>query len=178
MDAVISNCVINLTANKATVLAEAARVLRRSRRLAISDVIANAGMDDETKADMVAWTECVAGVLTEEQFRHALTQSGFNDRKITEIPRVYPHASAAFIKGDQEHGVKDAGSGIQDGLDILRTRTQVGTAWVFGLQLSEQGDHGLSVPVGDPGTVANSDEVDVEHGVDPVHGAGRTGTLG
>ena len=75
----------------------------------------------------------------------------------------------------RQEGVKDAGAGVQDGLDVLSTRTQVGEAWMFRLQLPEEGDHGLTLPVDDPGSVADSDEVAMEHGVDPVHGARETG---
>ncbi len=79
---------------------------------------------------------------------------------------------------NRKKGVKDAGAGVQDGLDVLGARTQVGKAWMFRLQLPEEGDHGLPLPVGDPGPIADGDEVAVEHSVDPVHGTRGTGTLG
>jgi arsenite methyltransferase len=60
VDVVISNCVINLSADKPQVLREAARVLRSGGRFAISDVVADPDMDDATRADMAAWTGCVA----------------------------------------------------------------------------------------------------------------------
>ena len=72
VDVVISNCVINLAADKRVVLAEAARVLRPGGRFAVSDVIADEGMDDATRADMQQWTGCIAGALTEAEFRAAL----------------------------------------------------------------------------------------------------------
>jgi len=65
VDVVISNCVINLSADKPKTLREAARVLRPGGRFAISDVIARPDLDDTTKADMAAWTGCIAGALTE-----------------------------------------------------------------------------------------------------------------
>src|SRR5215216_2746605 len=61
VDVVISNCVINLAADKRVVLAEAARVLRAGGRFAVSDVIADADMDQATRADMAQWTGCIAG---------------------------------------------------------------------------------------------------------------------
>ncbi|MGH9291486.1 MAG: arsenite methyltransferase [Acidimicrobiales bacterium] len=98
VDVVISNCVINLAADKGVVLAEAARVLRRGGRLAISDVIADADMDAGTRTDMVAWTGCVAGALTEAQFRQALAEAGFSNVEIIETHRVHPHAAAAIVR--------------------------------------------------------------------------------
>lgn len=69
VDVVISNCVINLSGDKPQVLREAARVLRAGGRFAVSDVIADPNMDDATRADMAAWTGCIAGALTETEFR-------------------------------------------------------------------------------------------------------------
>jgi arsenite methyltransferase len=98
VDVVISNCVINLSAEKPKVIAEAARVLKPGGRLAVSDVIADPGMDDATKADMSAWTGCIAGALTEAEFRAALTEAGLDDIEISETHRVHEHASAAIIR--------------------------------------------------------------------------------
>ena len=67
VDVVISNCVINLSGDKPKVIAEAARVLRPGGRFAVSDVIADPDMDDATRADMAAWTGCIAGALTEAE---------------------------------------------------------------------------------------------------------------
>jgi arsenite methyltransferase len=98
VDVVISNCVINLTADKPQVLAEAARVLRPGGRFAVSDVIADEDMDDATRADMAAWTGCIAGALTETEFRNALTAAGLTDAEFRETHRVHEHAAAAIIR--------------------------------------------------------------------------------
>jgi arsenite methyltransferase len=98
VDVVISNCVINLAADKNLVLAEAARVLRGGGRLAFSDVIADDGMDETTKADMAEWTGCIAGALTQNEFAEALTTAGFTDIDIRLTHRVHAHAQAAIIR--------------------------------------------------------------------------------
>jgi SAM-dependent methyltransferase len=80
------------------VLAEAARVLKPGGRFAVSDVIADPDMDEATKADMAAWTGCIAGALTEAEFRAALTDAGLTGVEIRETHRVHEHAAAATIR--------------------------------------------------------------------------------
>ena len=98
VDVVISNCVINLAADKRVVLAEAARVLRSGGRFAVSDVIADEGMDEATRADMAQWTGCIAGALTEAEFRAALAGAGFVDVEIRPTHRVHEHAGSAIVR--------------------------------------------------------------------------------
>jgi arsenite methyltransferase len=98
IDVVISNCVINLSGDKARVLAEAARVLRPGGRFAVSDVIADENMDDATRADMQAYTGCIAGALTEAEFREQLAAAGFSDIEIQPTHRVHASASAAIVR--------------------------------------------------------------------------------
>jgi arsenite methyltransferase len=98
VDVVISNCVINLSGDKPRVIAEAARVLRPGGRFAVSDVIADEDMDDATRADMQAYTGCIAGALTRREFEQILTSAGFQDIEIQEAHRVHESASSAIIR--------------------------------------------------------------------------------
>jgi len=120
VDVVISNCVINLAADKAKVLAEAARALRPGGRLAIADVIADEEMDDTARADMRSWTGCIAGALTRSEFSSALRAAGFVDIEIDETHRVHERAVAATVRArraapdsccgsDEHHGCCDPG---------------------------------------------------------------------
>jgi arsenite methyltransferase len=98
VDVVISNCVINLAADKRKVLAETARVLRPGGRFAVSDVIADPDMDEATRADMRQWTGCVAGALTRTEFEEALAAAGLTDIEIHETHRVHEHAGSAIVR--------------------------------------------------------------------------------
>jgi arsenite methyltransferase len=98
VDVVISNCVINLAADKTRVLRETARVLRSGGRFAVSDVIADDDMDEATRADMRQWTGCVAGALTRAQYEDALMVAGLVDLEIRETHRVHEHAGSAIIR--------------------------------------------------------------------------------
>jgi arsenite methyltransferase len=98
VDVVISNCVINLAADKSRVLAEAARVLRPGGRFAVSDVVAAEDMDAATRADMAAWTGCIAGALTDREFRATLAGAGFEAIEIVPTHKVHEHAESAIIR--------------------------------------------------------------------------------
>ena len=98
VDVVISNCVINLSADKLQVIREVARVLKRGGRFAVSDVIADPDMDAATKADMAAYTGCIAGALTEDELREALGASGLTDVEIRPTHRVHDQAASAIVR--------------------------------------------------------------------------------
>lgn len=98
VDVIVSNCVLNLSGDKPRVLREAARVLRAGGRFAVSDVIASPDMDDATRADMAQWTGCIAGALTEQEFRDGLAAAGFTDVEIRPTHQVHEFASSAIIR--------------------------------------------------------------------------------
>jgi arsenite methyltransferase len=98
VDVIISNCVINLSGDKPQVLREAARVLKPGGRFAVSDVVADPDMDDATRQDMQAYTGCIAGALTHQEFTEALQSAGLTDVFITETHRVHDKAGSAIIR--------------------------------------------------------------------------------
>ena len=88
VDVVISNCVINLSADKDRVLREAFRVLKRGGRFAVSDVVVRGTVPDEVRKSMLLWVGCVAGALEEDDYRSRLIQAGFADVSF-EVTRTY-----------------------------------------------------------------------------------------
>lgn len=94
VDVVISNCVINLSADKGQVLREAYRVLAPGGRFAVSDVVFLGQFPQEIRADLEAWAGCIAGALEEDTYRHLLNEAGFVDIDI-EVTRRYSVADVA-----------------------------------------------------------------------------------
>jgi arsenite methyltransferase len=88
VDVIISNCVINLAADKDRVLREAFRVLKPGGRFAVSDVVTRGDVPAEIRKSMLAWVGCVAGALEESEYRAKLIAAGFQDVGI-EPTRVY-----------------------------------------------------------------------------------------
>ncbi len=88
VDVIISNCVINLSADKDKVLREAFRVLRPGGRFAVSDVVTRGEILPEIRQSVLAWVGCIAGALEEEDYRSKLVAAGFEQIGI-EPTRIY-----------------------------------------------------------------------------------------
>src|SRR6185436_13311882 len=88
VDVIISNCVINLAADKSKVLAEAFRVLKPGGRFAVSDVVIRGEVPAVVRQSLELWVGCVAGALTDEEFLTKLRAAGFQDPSI-EPTRIY-----------------------------------------------------------------------------------------
>ena len=88
VDVIISNCVINLSADKDRVLTEAFRVLKPGGRFAVSDVVTRGPVPDEVRKSMLLWVGCIAGALSEDEYDSKLAHAGFTETSI-EPTRVY-----------------------------------------------------------------------------------------
>src|SRR6266436_3506197 len=88
VDVIISNCVINLSADKGRVLCEAFRVLKPGGRLAVSDVVTRGEVDAQIRQNILLWVGCVAGALDENEYREKLRAAGFEQISI-EPTRIY-----------------------------------------------------------------------------------------
>ena len=88
VDVIISNCVINLSADKDRVLREALRVLKPGGRFAVSDVVTRGEIPAEIRRSVLLWVGCVAGALEDTEYRNKLQQAGFENIEI-EPTRVY-----------------------------------------------------------------------------------------
>jgi SAM-dependent methyltransferase len=99
VDVVISNCVINLSADKPAVLAEMARVVRPGGRLGISDVVADDELTSAERAERGSHVGCIAGALSFAEYRAGLTAAGFTDVAVTPSHAVADGMWSAIITG-------------------------------------------------------------------------------
>ena len=112
VDVVISNCVINLSADKDAVLAEAYRVLKAGGRFAVSDVVVRGEVPAELRRSVELWIGCVAGALDESEYRAKLAKAGFEEIAV-EPTRIYTAESARdFLAGA---GLGDEAIAAMDG---------------------------------------------------------------
>ena len=100
VDVIISNCVINLSADKGKALREAYRVLKPGGRFAVSDVVTRGEIRPEIRKSMLLWAGCVAGALGDEEYREKLAAAGFEQIGI-EPTRIYRAEDACGCFGDE-----------------------------------------------------------------------------
>ncbi|HUR95488.1 MAG TPA: arsenite methyltransferase [Gemmatimonadales bacterium] len=99
VDVIISNCVVNLSGDKRRVITEAFRVLKPGGRFAVSDVVVRGEVPPEVRSSIELWVGCVAGALTEQEFRSLLEDAGFEAIGI-EATRIYEFEDArTFLTG-------------------------------------------------------------------------------
>jgi SAM-dependent methyltransferase len=99
VDVIISNCVVNLAADKAQVLREAFRVLKPGGRFAISDIVVRGAMPTGVRESMEAWAGCLAGALEDDEFLRLLAEAGFVEASV-EPTRVYTADDARSALGE------------------------------------------------------------------------------
>jgi SAM-dependent methyltransferase len=117
VDVIVSNCVINLSPDKAQVLREAFRVLRPGGRFAVSDIVLRQPLPAEVKRSIEAWSSCIAGALQETEYRQLLSGAGFEEVTV-EPTRVYTKEDASEITGADSccgGGVMDFDPALIDG---------------------------------------------------------------
>jgi arsenite methyltransferase len=109
IDVIISNCVINLSADKDRVLREAFRVLRPGGRFAVSDVVVRGEIAPEVRQSVLAWVGCIAGALEEKEYRGKLSAAGFEQIEIepTRIYRIEDAREFLFSSGIDMDAIRE-----------------------------------------------------------------------
>jgi arsenite methyltransferase len=112
VDVVISNCVINLSADKARVLREAFRVLRPGGRFAVSDVVVRGEVSESVRQSMLLWVGCIAGALEESDYLAKLQSAGFSDVEL-EPTRIYDIEDARVFLTEAGISVDDVAHQVE-----------------------------------------------------------------
>ena len=126
VDVIISNCVINLSADKDRVLAEAFRVLKPGGRFAVSDVVVRGEVPAAIRRSVELWIGCVAGALEENEYREKLAKAGFEEIDL-EPTRVYRAEDAReFLAGHGAGRRRHRPPGRREVPERLRPRPEAG----------------------------------------------------
>lgn len=98
VDVIISNCVINLSPDKAKVFQESYRVLKPGGRLVISDIVAERTLPDEIKRDPDAWAACIAGALEQQEYLRKIKKAGFQDVQVISKREFYIEGKESKVR--------------------------------------------------------------------------------
>jgi SAM-dependent methyltransferase len=119
IDVVISNCVINLSTDKAQVLREVARVLRPGGRFGVSDVVAEDRLSPEERAERGGWVGCIAGALSVSEYVAGLESAGLTDVEVTFTHEVADGLHGAIVRAAKPESSRRelplVGAGVSDG---------------------------------------------------------------
>ncbi len=107
VDVVISNCVINLSADKDAVFREIYRVLKPGGRMAVSDIVLLKPLPEWVQQNLAAWTGCIAGALNLDEYKNKLATAGFADLDV-EIIRVYESEALSFDPAETKDAIGSA----------------------------------------------------------------------
>ncbi len=108
IDVIISNCVVNLAADKAAVFREIARILRPGGRIGITDIVADDALTADQRAERGSWAGCIAGALSTSEFRAGLEAAGLTDVTITPTHEVGPGMASAIVRATKPAGSRPA----------------------------------------------------------------------
>ena len=143
VDVIISNCVINLSADKGQVLREAFRVLKPGGRFAVSDVLLRGELPPEVRRNMELWVGCVAGALQEAEFLALLSEVGFEDGGIEVTREYHPRDARAWME--------------EAGLDVDAVASEVDGRVVSGFVRARKPGAAVAGAVTDEADVASSE---------------------
>ncbi len=107
VDVVISNCVINLSADKDAVFREIYRVLKSGGRMAVSDIVLLKPLPEAVQKNLAAWTGCIAGALSLEEYKSKLTATGFTNLDV-EIIRIYEPEALSLDPAETKDAIGSA----------------------------------------------------------------------
>jgi SAM-dependent methyltransferase len=113
VDVIISNCVINLSPDKAQVFREAYRVLKPGGRLAISDIVSNGPLPEAIKNDLGAWVGCIAGAMDFRAYFDTIRSAGFEKVEIT--PQYWGDETTNVTVGQPDHGLRNEMENVRKG---------------------------------------------------------------
>jgi arsenite methyltransferase len=109
VDVVISNCVINLSVDKAAVLTEIARVLKRGGRVGVSDIVAEDHLSHDDRAERGSYVGCIAGALSKSEYISGLEAAGFEEVSVEFTHEVADGMHSAIIKAAKSREPENKG---------------------------------------------------------------------